>query len=238
MSFSICFIYSCAPILGAYMIRVPSKSATDIAEEKKNLPRENWKSTQMSSSCCAHKAAGWCKSEAARNQLIFQPCLCMWETCRHLWTARAYIGRSVPAVSTPGMKLLCWGHSPLHELTMGLLWWTWASSCTHPQLYLWTHPRPFGLFPCSQTKWSPWACSLKPEFQHAHQQVHNLGLVSALSWPGLPVLVSLYSSCDRLAAALSSMLLKLPFCPRWSPTSEGTSQGEGTLLLSQLSPSI
>lgn len=76
----------------------------------------------------------------------------------------------------------------------------------------------------SQPQSSLRVCPLKPEFQHlapAHTHRLCLRLGSAGRWHGPFVLVSLCSACCKVAAALSSEPLKLPFGPAGLPLEKG-----------------
>ena len=109
------------------------------------------------------------QSHVAPGDLLrFQPRFHVWATLPRLHTPRAHTGRAIPTASTLRMRLLSWGPtSPFAcMLTMGLLKWTWALSCTHSQLWTGQHSSPFRLSPCSQPQSSPQVCPLKPEFQH------------------------------------------------------------------------
>ena len=109
------------------------------------------------------------QSHVAPGDLLrFQPRFHVWATLPRLHTPRAHTGRAIPTASMLRMRLLSWGPtSPFAcMLTMGLLKWTWALSCTHSQLWTGQHSSPFRLSPCSQPQSSPQVCPLKPEFQH------------------------------------------------------------------------
>ena len=103
------------------------------------------------------------------------------------------------------------------------------------------HSRPFRLSPRSQAKSYSGVSQLKPKFQLPVLPTAagaHLRLGSAPRWPGLFVLVSLYSACCKLAAALSSEPLKLSVCPGWSPSWWKVFPGEESFLLPQLPPRV
>ena len=138
--------------------------------------------------------------------VLIHRCLCAPRGCR---------GRVVPAVSTSRMRQALPSLRGF-TLPMRLQWQTLAPSCANPRLWLRPHSIPFRLFLHSQPQASPHVCPLKPKFQppapmHTSRHVSQAGECSKMSRI-CSVQVSLCSVCPKLAAALSSEPLKLPFC--------------------------
>ena len=122
---------------------------------------------------------------------------------------------------------------------MGLQWWTWAPSCTHPQLQLGPHSSPFRLSPCSQSIFS---LGLSSESQaSAPSTPHTpadmcLRLGSAGRRPDpLCWSFSVLPAANWLLHSPPSLWSSLSVLPD-IPTSESASQCEGTFPLSQLPP--
>lgn len=138
----------------------------------------------MSSRFCTHKAAGdvnlqtscscWESAQISAPPLHVVDllvCACSQSSYRqsHVWCEHT---KNEAAVVGQCPSFMC-------ALTMGLLWWTSAPSCAHPQLQPGPHSRSFGLSPCIQTESFLWVCLLKPELQHPAARPRRQVYVSA-----------------------------------------------------------